>query len=89
MATIEEIEKMKRYMELDSRGHEKLTDSIDGKQYRADSMMKCPWPAMIRKYGYISGEVYIHHLRCKGKCKYAITFQFHGGVRCGYPEEKK
>lgn len=88
MAT-DERTRQRRYEELDSRQHEKLMDSIDGKKYRADSMLRCPWPAMIKKYGYITGEVYIHHLRCKGKCKYAVTFPFHGGVKCGYPEEKK
>ena len=33
MATIEEIEKMKRYMELDSRGHEKLTETVSCTEY--------------------------------------------------------
>lgn len=83
--TSEEQRKM-AFLELDSRKSEMIMDSVSGQKYRAESMMECRHPGILKKYGHMSGQVFIHLTRCR-KCKYAITFPFFGGVKCGYEEK--
>lgn len=87
MANITDEQRRLMYIELDSRTSETIMDSVDGNFYREESMMQCRLPGIIKKYGQNSGVVHIHFTRCRA-CKYAITFPFHGGVKCGYKEKK-
>lgn len=75
-------------IEMDSRKSKMIMDSISGNKYREESMMQCRHPAVIKKYGAISGVVFLHLTRCR-KCKHVITFPFFGGVKCGYEVENE
>lgn len=87
MPNLTDEQRRLNYLELDSRTSKTIMDSVDGNYYREESVRQCPHPGIIKKYGQISGVVNIHFTRCR-KCKYAITFRYHGGVKCGYKKEK-
>ncbi|MBR3164844.1 MAG: hypothetical protein IKF16_01540 [Lachnospiraceae bacterium] len=88
MATSDERLRKKRYEELERRPDELLADAVSGHQFWSSQMRECPHPGIRKKYQSIIGQCYVSVWTCKSKCKYAVTFPYHGGVACGYERKK-
>ena len=58
---------------------------VTGRTYAACSVRECPEPNVIRRYGS-GGKAHVSVYVCQ-KCKYAVHYQFFGGLSCELDEK--
>ena len=59
-----------------------VRDDVNGKMFHPSSVRKCQEPHVIAKYG-VGGEANVSVYTCQ-KCRYKITYDYHGGLGCGF-----
>lgn len=59
-----------------------VRDDVLGKMFTPGCVRSCPEPHVVRRYG-VGGVANVSVYTCR-KCRYVKTYQWHGGISCGY-----
>ncbi len=54
---------------------------VSGLRFSTRAIMECHEPHLVRRYG-TGGVAHVSVWVCK-KCRYAETYELHGGISCG------
>lgn len=65
----------------------KVIDSIYHCEWDEGNTMRCSHPLVVKRYGAAGNDFCIVPVFKCLNCKFAVKFQFFGGVKCGYEEE--
>lgn len=64
-----------------------VRDDTNGKMFSQCAMRSCPEPHVIARYG-VGGVANVSVYTCR-KCRYKVTYKYHGGLGCGYGLEER
>lgn len=59
-----------------------VRDDVLGEMFTPGCVRSCPEPHVVRRYG-VGGVANVSVYTCR-KCRYVKTYQWHGGISCGY-----
>ena len=66
--------------------YEPVRDDVIGKRFAQSMVRPCPHPKVRERYG-VGGVANVSVYTCK-KCRFVKTYEYHGGVGCGYGLEQ-